>query len=84
MEVLEEIKWKILKEEGITKEDLALIDLDIAFSPVIPVRNGTPTEVIETIGGKYLLPNFPIFRNAISKEELTVMRYRYLTNKGYR
>ena len=78
MEVLEKIKWETLKEEGITKADLDLIDLDIAFSPVIPIRNGTPTEAIETIGGKYLLPNFPLFGYAISKEQLTVMRYRYL------
>ena len=80
MELFENLKWETLKEEGITKEDLSLIDLDIAFTPVIPIRNGTPTEAVETIGGKYLLPDFPLFKYAISKEELTVMRYRYLVS----
>ncbi len=78
---LEKIKWDLLKEEGITKEDLELVDLDIEFSPVIPVRNGSPTEVIETIGGKFLLPDFPLIQGAISREELTIMRYRYLINR---
>lgn len=78
---LEKIKWNLLAEEGITKEDLTLVDLEIEFSPVIPVRNGSPCEVIQTIGGGYLIPNHPVFRGAISKEELIVMRYRYLINR---
>jgi len=78
MELFENLKWETLKEEGITKDHLSLVDLDIAFTPVIPIKNGTPTEAVETIGGQYLLPDFPLFKYAISKEELTVMRYRYL------
>jgi hypothetical protein len=80
-DVLEKIYADLLAEEGITKEDLDFVDLEIGFSPVIPVKGGSPTEAIETIGGKYLLPNFPIFRHAISAEELKVMRYRYLSNR---
>lgn len=78
---LEKIKWDLLAEEGISKDDLDLVDLDIQFSPVIPCKGDSPCEVIETNGGKYLLVNHPIFRHAISADELKVMRYRYLTNR---
>lgn len=47
----EAIKWKLLAEEGITKENLELVDLEIEFSPVIPVKGGDPMEVIELEGG---------------------------------
>ncbi len=80
---LEKIKWELLAEEGISKEDLELVDLKFGFTPVIPVRNGDPTEVIEARGG-YLLPDFPLFNGLITKEELTVMRYRYLINRKRR
>ena len=80
-ENLEKLKWDLLAEENITKEDLELVDLDINFTPVIPCKGDRPYEVIETVGDKYLIPNHPIFNHAISKEELTVMRYRYLINR---
>lgn len=75
---LEQIKWQILEEEGITKEDLELVDLDINFTPVIPIRGGSPMEVIELVGGKYRVLDCPFVGLNLSKEELTVMRYRYL------
>ena len=83
-EELENIKWDLLSEEGIFKEDLGLVDLDIAFSPVIACKGDFPREVIETIGGKFLLVNHPLFSSALTKDELTVMRYRYLINRSPR
>ena len=80
-QLLENIKWNILKEEGITKEDVDLVILDIAFTPVIPCKGDDPFDVIETTGGKYLISNHPIFNQPISADELKVMRYRYLTSK---
>lgn len=82
MEQLEEIKWDMLSQEGITKEDLELVDLDIQFSPVIPCIGDNPCEVIETIGDDYLLVNHPMFQHAISADSLKVMRYRYLISRN--
>ncbi len=78
---LEELKWELLEEEGITKEDLELVDLDIEFTPVIPVKNGKPYDVIKTVGDSYLISDHPIVNTAISSEALKVMRYRYLTKR---
>lgn len=80
-DILNKINEELLKDEGISVNDLELVDLEIAFSPVIPVKGGRPTEVIETIGEKYILLDFPLISYAISKEELTVMRYRFLMNR---
>ena len=76
-ESLENLYWKELAEEGITKDDIELIDLDIAFEPVTPIKGASPCEVIETIGGKYLV-NHPLSADAVTEEELKVMRFRYL------
>ena len=81
-EDLEKLKWDLLAQEEITKEDLELVDLDIQFTPVIPCKNDTPHEVIETVGGGYLIVNHPMFQHAITAEELKVMRYRYLINRN--
>lgn len=81
MEKIEQIVWDILAEEGITEKDLELVDLDINFSPVIPIRNGEPFEVIEAVGGGYLIPGHPIYNRAVSSQTLKVMRYRYLINR---
>lgn len=78
---LEKIKWKLLADEGISRENLDLVDLSIQFSPVIPCKGDRPYEAIETNGGKYLLVNHPIFKHAISADELKAMRYRYLINR---
>lgn len=77
----ENIITDLLAEEGITKEDLELVDLEIGFSPVIPIRGGKPMEVIELEGGNYRVPECPIVGLNISPESLTVMRYRYLINR---
>jgi hypothetical protein len=87
MEILDDlnsIKWSILAEEGITKEALELVDLDIAFSPVIPIRGGEPMEAIELEGGFYRVPDCPFIKLNLTKEELTIMRYRYLINRKSR
>lgn len=81
---LEAIKWDLLKEEGITKEDLELVDLDIEFSPVIPIKGSEPMEAIKLEGGKYRVPDCPMVGLNLSKEEITVMRYRYLINRPRR
>lgn len=79
--IIEKIKWDLLKEEGITKEGLELVDLDIEFSPVIPIKGGKPMEAIKLKGGKYRVPDCPFIGLNLSKEEITVMRYRYLINR---
>lgn len=71
---------QLFEEEGISKEDLELVDLGIAFSPVLPFRiDKYPVEVTETIGGDYIVHGHPF--NPVSPEMLKVMRYRYLTNR---
>ncbi len=77
----EKIKWDLLSEEGISKEDLELVDLSIAFTPVIPMKGDKAYEVIETVGGSYLIVNHPIINYSIPAELLKVMRYRYLIKR---
>lgn len=85
MEDLEKILtdhfYKELEEsEGITKEDLELVDFDIAFTPVIQFKGGHPVEVTETVGGNYIIHGeFPM---TVNSEQLKVMRYRYLSNRN--
>ncbi|MCK5609360.1 hypothetical protein KAR91_46230 [Candidatus Pacearchaeota archaeon] len=81
-DTFEKIKWDLLLKEGITKEDLELVDLDIEFTPVIPIRGGSSMEVIELQDGRYRIPDCPMVGLNISKEELTIMRYRYLINRN--
>jgi len=77
---LEQIMWDDLSEEGITKEDIELVDLEIGFSPVTPFRDSNPCEVTETVTGKYLVIH-PLLPNAIGPEMLKIMRCRYLSNR---
>ena len=74
----DKITESLLLEEGITKEDLELVDLGIGYSPVIPIKGSKPMEVIKLEGGKYRVPECPMVGLNISTESLTVMRYRYL------
>lgn len=77
---LEQVYWDQLKEEGIEKEDLEMVDLEINFSPVIPYRNSKdPMEAIELMGGNYAIPGTP-FTN-VTPDQLKVMRFRYLMNR---
>lgn len=68
----------LFEEEGITKEDLEMVDLNIRFSPVLISKDSRPVEVTKTIGGDYIVPGYPI--NPVPAEILKVMRYRYLTS----
>lgn len=72
--------YKVLfEEEGITKEDLDLVDLRW-FSPVIPFKGCDPVDVTETMGGDYIVPGCPV--NPVPSEILKVMRYRYLISRS--
>jgi len=66
------------QDEGITQQDLELVDLEIDFSPVIPFHGGKPVEAIETMGGAFYVTGYP---NIVSAEMLKVMRYRYLSQR---
>jgi hypothetical protein len=79
--ILDDAKWEILKEEGITKEDLELVDLDIEFSPVIPYKGASPCEVTETMGEKYIVHGVINGSQTVGVEMLTIMRYRFLINR---
>lgn len=56
-----------------------MVDLEIGFSPVIQFKGGRPAEVIETIGGKYIVQGE--MPQTVDKTSLKVMRYRYLSNR---
>lgn len=79
-ETINESLWEKFSEEGITPSDIDLVDLDIEFSPVIPIRGDEPCEVIETVGGYFLIPDRPFF-GVISRDMIKIMRYRYLINR---
>ena len=81
-EILKNIIWETLEEEGITKDSVAMVDLNIEFSPVIPYKGADPCEVTETMGDKYIVHGI-IDGNSktVDAETLKVMRYRYLMNR---
>jgi len=67
-------------EEGITKEMLDFVDLDIGFSPVLAFRGeslGHEVEVVPTWGERYIVRH-PAISSSVGKEELKRMRLRYL------
>lgn len=81
---LEQLKWETLAKEGITKDDLDLVMLDINFSPVIALCGESirdAVEVTETIGGKYVV-HHGLITNPVAADELKVMRYRYLISRS--
>lgn len=77
VKIIEQAYWAELEKEGITKDHVDLVMLDIAFSPVIPMKGEDSCEVTETIGGKYIV-HHPMFTNPVSADQLKVMRFRYL------
>lgn len=81
-ETLNKLFWDTLKdEEGITPEDLEMIDLDIEFSPVIQFKGGKPVEVTEATGkGQYIVNG--MIPQTVGELMLKVMRYRYLSNRN--
>lgn len=74
---LEKRYWDELEKEGITKDCLDIVMLDIEFSPVTPFKNCVPCKVLESRGDKYIVMA-PTGEMYVSAEELKVMRYRYL------
>ncbi len=76
---LEEELKKELKEEGIDDTILDMVDLSIAYSPVIPIKNSSRSyEVKKTYGGKYLIINCPFFPEAVDEDTIKEMRARFL------
>lgn len=70
----------MLAEEGITPEQLEMVDLDITYNPVIAVRGeglDSAAEVRKTEGGRYIVDH-PMVEAAIDAEGLKVMRLRFL------
>lgn len=73
--------WGPLKEEGIEKDDLELVDLTIEYSPVQMNKDSPPVEIKahETRGGDWIVEGYPF--NPVSETLLKVWRYRYLMNR---
>lgn len=76
-EIIEKIYWNELEKEGITKDCLDIVMLDIEFSPVTPFENASPCEVIETRDNKYIVFT-ELGPKTVTPDVLKVMRYRYL------
>ena len=76
-----------LAQEGITPELLAMIDLSVAYSPVIPFRGGrledaVPVRAWGFVPDDVLPRKFEVLgggvHNPVSQDSLKVMRARYL------
>ena len=76
-----------LAKEGITPELLEMVDLSIAYSPVIPFAGGGIDDAVAVrpwgfvpsgqLPEKFEVPH-PLVRNPVSRDALKVMRARYL------
>lgn len=76
-----------LAKEGITPELLEMVDLSIAYSPVIPLAGGGIDEAVvvrpwgfvrdNELPEKFEVPH-PQVQNPVSRDALKVMRARYL------
>ena len=80
-EVLNSLYWQELEKEGITRDDLDLVMLEIEYSPVIPMKGSKPMEAIKLENGMYRVPDCPIVGLNIPEDQFKVMRYRYLINR---
>ena len=68
-------------EEGITKEMLDFVDLDIEFSPVLAFRGerlGEEVEVVPTQGDERYIVRHLGISTSVGAKELKRMRLRYL------
>lgn len=81
IDVLEEIYWKLLAEEGITPALVDFVDLDVTFSPVLAIRGeqlGQEVEVYPSVvKGKWIVRHSMV-TSAVDEQELKVMRLRFL------
>lgn len=76
-----------LAEEEITPELLEMVDLDISFSPVIPITGGDLDSAVDVRPWGFLPENVlpekfevmhPSVHNPVDRESLKIMRARYL------
>ncbi len=87
LNVLTQFVDERLAEEGITPELLAMVDLEIAYSPVLPFAGGMLEHAVKVLPwGFYpegVLPDkfevqHPLVTNPIGRDALKIMRARYL------
>ena len=87
LNVLTQFVDERLAEEGITPELLAMVDLEIAYSPVLPFAGGMLEHAVKVLPwGFYpegVLPDkfevqHPLVTNPIGRDSLKIMRARYL------
>lgn len=73
--------WGPLREEGIEKEDLEFVMLDVEYSPVQMSKDSEPVKIVahQTRGGGWIVEGYPF--NPVSETLLKVWRYRYLKNR---
>lgn len=73
---------EMLSKEGITKDILDYIDLDVAFSPVICIRGESIHDAVDVTESsdpdKFLLTHWCCPSGWASRESLKIMRARYL------
>jgi hypothetical protein len=93
LNVLTEFIDERLAEEGITPELLAMVDLEIEYSPVIPFYGGRLEEAVKVRPwGFYpqgVLPDkfevqHPLVDNPVDRDTLKIMRARYLLARDAR
>ena len=86
LQVLSRQATELLAQEGITPELLDMVDLQIAFTPVIAIRGeqmGQSVEAIPTMGGGYIVRH-PLVTGTVTADELKIMRARYLLERDRR
>jgi len=85
--VLEKFVAKALAAEGITPDLLAMVDLEVEYSPVLPFAGGLLEHAVKVRPwGFYpegVLPDkfevrHPLVTNPVDRDTLKVMRARYL------
>jgi hypothetical protein len=87
LDALDRLVSEQLAEEGITPDLLEMVDLSVAYSPVIPFVGGRFADAVKVrpwgfVADRVLPEKFevmhPLVRNPVGRESLKVMRARYL------
>jgi hypothetical protein len=76
---------KLYKEEGLTKDLIDAVDLNIAYSPVIALNGEKLHDAVKAtrlINKMYRIEHPLFFGKNISKDELKIMRARYILANG--
>jgi len=88
IKVLSKFSSDLLAEEGITQKIIDYVDLDVACSPVICYRGETLREAVTVSASvdpnRYLLRHPMIPKGFVAKDELRIMRARYLLARNGR